>query len=83
MSHGTDPTKNFRYPHTILPKTQDKESLGSLARKRIRAIRALCSAHGWSLDDLPARSRLSPSALSRIETGHHGIALDRLTAGVR
>ncbi len=35
-------------------------------------------AKGWSLDALAARCFLSPSNLSRIETGHRRIALDQL-----
>jgi transcriptional regulator with XRE-family HTH domain len=50
--------------------------LDTLVRQRIRGLRA---ARGWSLDDLAARSYLSPSTLSRIETGHRRIALDQLT----
>lgn len=60
--------------------TQDGSDLDSLVRKRVRALRA---AHGWSLDDLAARCHLSPSTLSRIETGHRRIALDQLTAIAR
>jgi len=41
-------------------------------------IRGLRVARGWSLDDLAARCYLSPSTLSRIETGHRRIALDQL-----
>lgn len=55
--------------------TQDGE-LDNLVRKRIRGLRV---AKGWSLDDLAARCYLSPSTLSRIETGHRRIALDQLT----
>jgi transcriptional regulator with XRE-family HTH domain len=55
---------------------QDDE-LDSLVRKRIRGLRA---ALGWSLDDLAARSYLSPSTLSRIETGHRRISLDQLSS---
>jgi transcriptional regulator with XRE-family HTH domain len=55
--------------------TQDRE-LDALVRQRIRGLRM---ARGWSLDDLAARSYLSPSTLSRIETGHRRIALDQLT----
>jgi transcriptional regulator with XRE-family HTH domain len=55
--------------------TQDGE-LDALVRQRIRGLRA---ARGWSLDDLAARSYLSPSTLSRIETGHRRIALDQLS----
>ena len=54
--------------------TQDGE-LDGLVRKRIRGLRV---AKGWSLDDLAARCFLSPSTLSRIETGHRRIALDQL-----
>jgi transcriptional regulator with XRE-family HTH domain len=58
---------------------QDDE-LDSLVRKRIRGLRA---ALGWSLDDLAARCFLSPSTLSRIETGHRRIGLDQLTSIAR
>jgi transcriptional regulator with XRE-family HTH domain len=54
---------------------QDGE-LDALVRQRIRGLRM---ARGWSLDQLAARSYLSPSTLSRIETGHRRIALDQLT----
>lgn len=60
--------------------TQEGSALDSLVRKRVRALRA---AHGWSLDDLAARCHLSPSTLSRIETGHRRIALDQLTVIAR
>jgi transcriptional regulator with XRE-family HTH domain len=49
--------------------------LDALVRQRIRGLRV---SLGWSLDDLAARSYLSPSTLSRIETGHRRIALDQL-----
>jgi transcriptional regulator with XRE-family HTH domain len=54
--------------------TQDGE-LDDLVRRRIRGLRA---ARGWSLDELASRCYLSPSTLSRIETGHRRIALDQL-----
>jgi transcriptional regulator with XRE-family HTH domain len=54
--------------------TQDGD-LDALVRKRIRGLRMAC---GWSLDDLAGRCYLSPSTLSRIETGHRRIALDQL-----
>ncbi|WP_106403104.1 helix-turn-helix domain-containing protein [Actinocorallia populi] len=54
--------------------TQDSE-LDTLVRQRLRGLRL---ARGWSLDELAARSYLSPSTLSRIETGHRRIALDQL-----
>ncbi|MEU8269800.1 XRE family transcriptional regulator [Sphaerisporangium sp. NPDC049002] len=49
--------------------------LDSVIRQRIRGLRL---ARGWSLDALAARCHLSPSNLSRIETGHRRIALDQL-----
>lgn len=54
--------------------TQELE-LDQVIRQRIRGLRL---ARGWSLDVLAARCRLSPSNLSRIETGHRRIALDQL-----
>ncbi|MDX3327932.1 helix-turn-helix transcriptional regulator, partial [Streptomyces sp. ME02-6979-3A] len=60
--------------------TQEGSDLDGLVRMRIRALRA---AHSWSLDDLAARCHLSPSTLSRIETGHRRIALDQLTVIAR
>src|SRR6201996_8100163 len=59
--------------------TQDG-GLDRLVRARIRGLRL---ALGWSLDDLAARCYLSPSTLSRIETGHRRISLDQLTAIAR
>lgn len=59
--------------------TQD-EGLDALVRQRIKGLR---TARGWSLDDLAARCHLSPSTLSRLETGHRRIALDQLTAIAR
>ncbi|WP_067139217.1 helix-turn-helix domain-containing protein [Microtetraspora malaysiensis] len=49
--------------------------LDGVVRQRIRGLRL---ARGWSLDALAARCHLSPSNLSRIETGHRRIALDQL-----
>lgn len=54
--------------------TQETD-LDSLIRLRVRGLR---QARGWSLDTLAARCYLSPSTLSRIETGHRRIALDQL-----
>src|SRR3954452_6978874 len=59
--------------------TQDGD-LDGLVRKRIRGLRV---ARGWSLDDLASRCYLSPSTLSRIETGHRRIALDQLAPTAR
>ncbi|BBJ41416.1 transcriptional regulator [Streptomyces antimycoticus] len=60
--------------------TQEDSALDGLVRKRIRGLR---SALGWSLDDLAARCYLSPSTLSRLETGHRRISLDQLSAIAR
>ncbi|MFE6906673.1 helix-turn-helix domain-containing protein [Streptomyces erythrochromogenes] len=43
-------------------------------------IRSLRKARGWSLDNLAERAGISPSQLSRIETGHRRLSLDQLTA---
>ena len=47
----------------------------ALVRTRLRAIR---TSAGWSLDEVARRSHLSPSTISRIETGHRTIGLDVL-----
>jgi transcriptional regulator with XRE-family HTH domain len=60
-----------------MPQESD---LDSLVRQRIRGLRV---ARGWSLDDLAARCYLSPSTLSRIETGHRRISLDQLSSIAR
>jgi transcriptional regulator with XRE-family HTH domain len=44
-------------------------------RARLKGLRL---ARGWSLDALAARCHLSPSTLSRIETGHRRISIDQL-----
>jgi transcriptional regulator with XRE-family HTH domain len=54
--------------------------LEALVRQRIRGLRV---ARGWSLDELAGRCLLSPSTLSRIETGHRRIALDQMAAIAR
>ena len=64
----------LRQQHSLLRMTQDG-ILDGLVRQRIRGLR---TARGWSLDDLASRCYLSPSTLSRIETGHRRIALDQL-----
>lgn len=54
---------------------EQDSGIDSVIRSRIRALRL---ARGWSLDTLAGRSYLSPSNLSRIETGGRRIALDQL-----
>ncbi len=56
---------------------KQEDAVDRLVRARIRGLRL---AKGWSLDDLAGRCYLSPSTLSRIETGHRRIGLDQLTA---
>ncbi|WP_241248920.1 XRE family transcriptional regulator [Rhodococcus sp. X156] len=48
-----------------------------LVRARLRTLRR---SLGWSLDELAQRSHLSPSTISRIETGKRGISIDVLIA---
>ncbi|MFD0482107.1 helix-turn-helix domain-containing protein [Kineococcus sp. GCM10028916] len=52
-----------------------EQDIDAIIRGRIRGLRL---AKGWSLDSLAARCFMSPSTLSRIETGHRRIALDQL-----
>ena len=56
------------------------DDLDELVRQRLRGLRV---ARGWSLDDLAARCHLSPSTLSRLETGHRRISLDQLSVLAR
>lgn len=67
------------YAHTILPMTQELE-LDTIIRLRIRGMR---QSRGWSLDALAGRCHLSPSTLSRIETGQRRIAVDQLVTIAR
>ncbi|MFJ9033671.1 helix-turn-helix domain-containing protein [Streptomyces sp. NPDC102274] len=57
-----------------------ESDLDGTIRLRIRSLR---KARGWSLDNLAERAFLSPSTLSRIETGHRRISLDQLTSLAR
>lgn len=59
--------------HRLLRMTQ--EMIDDVVRQRIRSLRL---SLGWTLDALSSRCFLSPSTLSRIETGHRRIALDQL-----
>ncbi|RMB61752.1 helix-turn-helix domain-containing protein [Tessaracoccus antarcticus] len=54
-----------------------QEDTEKIVRQRIRGLRL---ARGWTLDNLAARSSISASTLSRIETGHRRIALEQLVA---
>ena len=54
-----------------------EQDLAELVRQRLKALR---TAQGLSLDDLGARCNLSPSTISRIETGKRTLGLDVLVA---
>ncbi len=56
------------------------DDVEQLVRARLRGLR---QAAGLSLDDLAARSHLSASTISRIETGKRTISLDVLLALAR
>ncbi|MTD56448.1 helix-turn-helix domain-containing protein [Amycolatopsis pithecellobii] len=56
---------------------RQEAAIDAIVRLRIRSLR---KARGWSLDNLAERAGISPSQLSRLETGHRRIALDQLTA---
>lgn len=58
--------------HNIL---RIKQEIDAVLRQRIRALRL---ARGWSLDVMARSCLLSPSTLSRIETGDRRLALDQL-----
>lgn len=53
----------------------DSADVDALARTRLRALRTTL---GYSLDELAARTRLSPSTISRVETGKRALSLDVL-----
>lgn len=52
-----------------------QEETEAIVRQRIRGLRL---ARGWTLDALASRCYLSPSTISRIETGQQRIALEQL-----
>lgn len=60
----------------VLLRNMQKE-IDSLVRDRVRGLRL---ARGWTLEALASRCELSPSTLSRIETGHQRITLEHLVA---
>lgn len=55
-----------------MPEPSDIERV---ARERLRSLRTTL---GYSLDELAARTNLSPSTISRIETGKRTLSLDVL-----
>jgi transcriptional regulator with XRE-family HTH domain len=55
-------------------------TIESAVRERVRALRV---ARGWTLDDLAARTHISASTLSRLETGRRRLALDQIVTLAR
>lgn len=58
-----------------MPPEPTDADLSEVVRQRLRGLR---QARGWSLDALASRCHLSPSTLSRIETGQRSIGLQQL-----
>jgi transcriptional regulator with XRE-family HTH domain len=75
VGHGHNAKRDSHRTHKILHMTQ--EDAETIVRQRIRGLRV---ARGWTLDTLAARCYLSPSTVSRIETGRQRIALEQLVA---
>jgi transcriptional regulator with XRE-family HTH domain len=63
----------------VLPMTQSAP-LEHVARIRLRALR---TARGMSLDQLSELTNMSPSTLSRLETGRRRLAIDHLVTLAR
>jgi transcriptional regulator with XRE-family HTH domain len=59
----------------VPPTSTANADLEPLVRARLRSLRQTL---GWTLDVLAERSNLSPSTISRIETGKRAISLDVL-----
>ncbi|HEX5146646.1 MAG TPA: XRE family transcriptional regulator [Conexibacter sp.] len=59
--------------------TQDTP-LEETLRTRLRALR---HARDWSLDELASRTHISPSTLSRLETGRRRMAIDQVVTLAR
>jgi transcriptional regulator with XRE-family HTH domain len=57
-----------------------QETLEQLVSVRLRSLR---KARGWSLDELASRTNISPSTLSRLETGQRRMAIDQLVTLAR
>ncbi|MBS1678207.1 MAG: helix-turn-helix domain-containing protein [Actinobacteria bacterium] len=56
------------------------EAIESTARRRLRSLR---QARGWSLEELGRQANLSPSTISRLETGGRRLAIDHLVTLAR
>lgn len=69
----------MRLLHTLLPMTQASK-FEDMVRDRLRALR---TARGWTLDELALRAHISPSTLSRLETGQRRLAIDQIVTLAR
>jgi transcriptional regulator with XRE-family HTH domain len=58
-----------------MPSEPPATDFDALVRARLRSLR---QARGWSLDVLAERANLSPSTISRLETGKRAVSLDVL-----
>ncbi|GAM97777.1 transcriptional regulator, HTH_3 family [alpha proteobacterium U9-1i] len=76
LSTGGVERPEAREPATLEDTTFDQASFGS-------AIRRLRGERGWTLRDLSDRSKISQSALSRVETGQITLSFDRAHALAR
>lgn len=63
-----------------MTQEQHGPDLDATVRSRLRSLRL---ARGWTLDELAGRAHVSPSTLSRLETGDRRLALDLLVALAR
>jgi transcriptional regulator with XRE-family HTH domain len=82
LTHGPEDTAvlRLRKPTCYIRKTlgitmSEVQDVESVVRTRLRSLRTTL---GLSLNDLAARADLSPSTISRIETGNRTISLDVL-----
>jgi transcriptional regulator with XRE-family HTH domain len=83
LTHGFDDMVTRLEPHGLLRYSQEgrPESMATqneierTVRTRLRSLRTTL---GLSLDELAARTNLSPSTISRVETGKRTISLDIL-----
>ena len=56
------------------------DGIEATARSRLRSMR---TARGWTIEELARRAHLSPSTISRLETGHRRLTLDHLVTLAR
>jgi transcriptional regulator with XRE-family HTH domain len=82
FAHVADDTVGVHEVHETLQVSQDGSALmadaGQIEKVVRTRLRSLRNTLGLSLDELAERSNLSPSTISRIETGKRTISLDVL-----